>query len=295
MARPTNQSDNYNYNVESVKLMTPDGQESGWFANRRTDDQTVLGVCTEQYTNVQNKDLFGRADDIIEAHGLVPSRRSIVVSDHGAKVRGIYDFTDGLARTKGLIADVPQVGDEMGFRLMINNSFDRSLRVSFAMGLVRLVCTNGMVTIEKELELTKKHSKSIDITKLITSDKLEQALGKFKSSLDIYGRLAGVNIEQEQGLNILQRFAKQNVISEKLREGIARIWNDPTHDEDKGRNLYNLNNAVTQYLTSDVADERFEYSNRIGNQVLKSLARASKNKPAFTKLTSALPAEVVNN
>jgi hypothetical protein len=288
MARSANQTDNYNYTVESVKLFTPDGQESGWYGNRRTDDGSILGICTEQYNIVQNKDIFGKADEAIADRGLEPTSKRVVVSDGGAKVRGIYDFTNEVKKVKG-------VGDEMGFRLIVNNSFDRSLRISFQLGLLRLVCTNGMTTLEKEFDLTKKHSAQCKLDDLLTDDNLDKAFNKFEASLGVYSRLADVKLKQEEGLNVLQRLAKANTISEKLREGIAHIWNNPTYSEDKARNLYNLNNAVTQYVTENVSEDRFEYANRITSQVLRSFNRATKSKSSLTKLTSALPAPVVAN
>jgi len=290
MARTANQTDNYNYTVESVKLLTPEGEESGWFGNRRTDDGSILGICTEQYNIVQNKDIFGKADEAIADRGLTPTSKRVVVSDGGAKVRGIYDFSNEVKKVKS-------VGDDMGFRLIVNNSFDRSLRISFQLGLLRLVCTNGMTTLEKEFDLTKKHSAQCKLDELLTDDNLDKAFNRFEASLGVYDRLAQVNIKQEEGLNVLQRLAKANTISEKLREGIANIWNNPTYKEDKARNLYNLNNAVTQYVTENVAEERFEYANRINNQVLRSFNRAATNNAQFKKLTSALPvaALVANN
>ena len=182
----------------------------------------------------------------------------------------------------------------MAYRLTAQNSFDRSLRISFALGLVRLVCTNGMTTTEKEVEMVKKHSTNINIGDLITEDALDSALSKLKIGLDVYARLAGVELEQEQGLTILDNLATQKVFSEKVRESIAHIWNNPTHEEDKSRNLYNLNNAVTQHLTHDVADERFEYANRVTTNVLKRFDLASRNSNRLKKLwTPAKNSQVV--
>jgi hypothetical protein len=152
------------------------------------------------------------------------------------------------------------------------------------LGLVRLVCTNGMTTTEKEIEMVKKHSTNVNIGDIITEDALDSALAKLKNGLSVYTRLADVTLEQEQGLSILQNLTHGKVISEKLRESIAKIWNDPTHDEDKGRNLYNLNNAITQHLTHDVADTRFEYANRVTNNVLKRFDMASRNPARLKKL-----------
>ena len=114
-------------------------------------------------------------------------------------------------------------------RLTLQNSFDRSLRVSIELGMVRLVCTNGMTTMEKEVEMVKKHSRQVNIGDIISDDALDRALAKLGDSVNVFGRLAQVELEQEQGLNILQNLANGKVISEKVRESIAHIWSKPPH------------------------------------------------------------------
>jgi hypothetical protein len=282
MARNANQTSNYDYPVIQEKLFTGDGKETEWFVNRRTDTNQNLGICTEQYGLVQNADVFGAADDAIAARGLVPTDRNVYVSDNGARARLVLDFKDHTIK-------LPQVGDTLGMRLIVNNSFDRSLRLSFMLGLLRLVCTNGMKALDQEFSLTKRHSKKTSIDDLITNDALDSALDSFSKTGDTFARLANTAIEQEQGLNILQNLAKGNVLSEKVREGIAGVWNAPTYEEDSARNLYNLYNATTQHLTRDVAAERFEYSERVNTNVLKKLSAASQNETKLAKLVKALP------
>ena len=148
-------------------------------------------------------------------------------------------------------------------------------------------------TGEREVEMVKKHSTNINIGDIITEDALDKALAKLKDSLTTYGRLSQVDLTQEQGLYILQNLANAKVFSEKVRENVARIWNNPTHSEDKERNLYNLNNAVTQHITHEVADERFEYANRVTVNVLKRFDLAANNKTRLNKLWTPAKGDVV--
>ena len=290
MARNANQSDHWDYTVVTEKLFTEDGKDSGWLCNRRSDNQEVMGVCTEQYGLVNNRDLFGAADDAFKARGMVPTEKNIIVSDGGARVRGVYDFLDRQIK-------VPEVGDTLGLRLVVNNSFDRSLRLSFILGLVRLVCTNGMKTLDAEFSLTKRHSKKTSIDDLITDTALDNALDAFNKTGDMFSKLAQIKLDQDKGLNILQNLTKSNVMSEKVREGIAHVWNSPLYNEDSDRNLYNLYNAGTQYLSREVAPERFEYSERISGQLLKNFEQAYSNSAKLAKLTKAvdIPAVKVEN
>jgi hypothetical protein len=279
----------FDFTVKQVEVPHPvKGGKSGYFMNIREDNDDILGWTTERYGLVQHSDILGRADEAFENRGIDVTRK-VIVTEGGAKMRAQYDLQGDLFK-----ADVPAVGDTMAYRLTAQNSFDRSLRISFALGLVRLVCTNGMTTTEKEVEMVKKHSTNINIGDIITEDALDSALSKLKDSLSTYGRLAQTELTQEQGLVILQNLANAKVFSEKVREAIGKIWNEPTHEEDKERNLYNLNNAVTQHLTHEVADERFEYANRVTANVLKRFDLAARNSTRLNKLwTPQKNAEII--
>ena len=282
------QDQNYDYTVKQVAVPHPEtGNKSGYFMNISTDNDEILGWTSDRYGLVNNADLLDKADAAFEARGIAVTRK-VIVTEGGAKMRAQYDLSGDMFR-----AEVPQVGDTMAYRLTAQNSFDRSLRISFALGLVRLICTNGMVTMEKEVEMVKKHSRQVNIGDIISDDALDNALAKLGDSVNVYGRLAQVELEQEQGLNILQNLTNSKVISEKVRESIAHIWNSPTHDEDKDRNLYNLNNAVTQHLTHEVADERFEYANRVTTNVLKRFDMAARNPKRLEKLWTPVKSDVV--
>ena len=282
------QDQNYDYTVKQVAVPHPEtGNKSGYFMNIRADNDEILGWTSDRYGLVNNVDLLDKADAAFKARGIDVTRK-VIVTEGGAKMRAQYDLSGDMFR-----AEVPQVGDTMAYRLTAQNSFDRSLRISFALGLVRLICTNGMVTMEKEVEMVKKHSRQVNIGDIISDDALDRALAKLGESVNVYGRLAQVELEQEQGLNILQNLTNSKVISEKVRESIAHIWNSPTHDEDKDRNLYNLNNAVTQHLTHEVADERFEYANRVTSNVLKRFDMAARNPKRLETLWTPAKSDVV--
>ena len=269
----------YDFNVKQVEVPHPvRGGKSGYFMNVREDNDEILGWTTDRYGLVQHRDVIKRSDDAFKARGIDVDRK-IIVTEGGAKMRAQYDLKGDLFK-----AQVPKVGDTVAYRLTAQNSMDRSLRISYALGLVRLICTNGMTTTEKEVEMVKKHSTNINIGDIITEDALDSALAKLQKSLTAYGRLAQVELSQEQGITILQNLANGKVFSEKVREAIAKIWNEPTHEEDEDRNLYNLNNAVTQHLTHEVADSRFEYANRVTTNVLKRFDLAARNSKRLEKL-----------
>ena len=254
------------------------GNHSGWYGNVRTDTNQVLGICTEQYGKVQNSDLIGAIEEAFTNVNMTDYEKAIYSVRDGARVYARYDF---LNKTKAT-----QVGDEVGLRLTANNSFDRSCRISFSLGMVRLVCANGMVTMEDEYSMTKKHTQQVSVD--FIEDAIQNAVQAFDDGkpLQVYDRLAAKDITQAQGVRILGGLEKKNLLSTRLREGVESLWIAPTHEEDKERNLYNLLNAVTQHLTREVEDERFEYSDGINRKVLRTLDKAARQSTQFDLLVA---------
>ena len=129
---------------------------------------------------------------------------------------------------------------------------------------------------------------------LITDAALDKALGSLSKSGDVFGQLASTPLDDELGLNVLANLTKKKVMSEKVRERVAGIWSnrsDLLRSDNHDANLYNLYNAVTQHLTDEVEETRFEYANRMSNQVLKAFERSAGSQTQFAKLTKAIPVD----
>ena len=288
MSMKAKQSTEWDFEVAQIPMKYElNGKEfkSQRFANIRVDTGEELGWSSERYAIVQNRDLIERAESKFADRGIEWNKRNILSTANGSKLRAVYDLSGDMFQS-----EVPQVGDVMGYRLILQNSFDLSLRVSFALGLLRLVCSNGMQTMEKDVDMVSKHSSKLDLDNLITDKALNTALASLKDSTDVFAKLAAIQVEQEQGLNILQNItgASKRIPSEKIRERVAHIWNNPTQlrSDDRSYNLYNLYNSVTQHLT-DEYEERFEYADRISGNVLKEFSLAADNSNRLKKLIAA--------
>ena len=240
---PTQTSD-YDFTVEQVPLFDQQGRRTGFFGNQRTDNGIVLGVTSERYGIQNNAPLIERAEEAFNDQGLGDFEREVIVTGDGQRMRAVYDFKNQIKPREDR-----KKGDNMGLRLTVQNSFDRSLRVSFAMGVLRLVCTNGMTSLEREQSMTKKHSSGNGLDFL--GEALSKAIGSWDKALLTYNQLEAVEIEQQQGLNALHNLAKAGAISYRMAGAVSKIWNNPTYTEDEGRNLYNLYNAVTEHLTRE--------------------------------------------
>lgn len=270
-------TDTLNYSVETVKLLTPEGNDSGWYGNRRTDTKQVLGICTNRYSLVQNTDLVNTVENAFAENGLGEFDRKAYVMREGARVYVQYDFKNKLIK-------LPKVGDDLGLRLTLNNSFDRSCRVSFEMGTLRLACTNGLKTLDDEYSITQKHSDNLDMSKLV--EVVKGSIQAFNKSAEVFGRLAERNISNEQGNSILDTLQKRKVIAERNVDRVKVLWNAPKRDEDKARNLWTLYNAIAEFTTHQVEATSFELAQRINKGSLHVLNKATLIDSEFQRLVN---------
>lgn len=283
MSKKATQATEYNYTVNNVKLMTPDGKFSGFYGNQRSDNGEVLGVTTEQYGILQNGTLMDAAMDALSSRGLTDFERTTMVTEGGKRFFAEFTFKNKQLATK--------VGDVFGYRLTLQNSFDRSLRAAWQLGFLRLTCLNGASTMVKEFNVTAKHSSKISVSFL--GDALDKAIVNGAYALAVYDELARVAINDVQGGTILTYLEKKGkVLSGSLREDILVLWQNPKRQEDKARNLYNLYNAITEHMTHKVAAERFEYANKVSALALSALVGAARNPARLVEMVTPLPTDL---
>ena len=269
MARTTKPAqDVYDFDVHQEPLLTTDGKRTGYFGmvRRDTAEPITLGVCTEQYGVVKNADLIEMVESNLATHNKLSNYNSkkFVVRD-GSRFYASYDFPDFKTELKPMGKRAK--GDILGLRLVVNNSYDRSCRVSLSLGFLRLVCTNGMTSLSKEFSMTKRHTLAVNLD--FVGDALARATDSVESQAQVFNKLAQRALTNEQGLNLLTKLEEKDIISGKVREGIEAVWRNPQYEEDTDRNLYNLYNAATQFLTRNVSQERYEYSERVNRDLLK--------------------------
>ena len=280
MARqPIAITSDYDYTVEKVPVFTPEGKNTGSFMTRRTDNGRILKVgVTKDYNVVNNAQVYEPVKSVLADLGLTPTSERHYVIGGGARYKCRFEFKDTQV-------EIPKVGATLGFRLDLDNSFNLMHRIRTIGGGLRLVCLNGMTTLDKEHGISCKHSNKFSVDNIVSAVKDSlAAFQKLASADNPFTLMAGREVSQDQGLNILQSLTNKGAISEVRREGIARIWNDPSHNEDENRNLYNLLNAVTQFTTHEVAETNFEMSERLNTNVTRLFSRAAKDEKILTGL-----------
>jgi len=285
----------YDLTDEQIATLNDEGSDptfAGVYGNFRKGVTTALGSCSERYGIVQTPDITSDIEQIFADKGMDKWEKTVRVIGNGERNYVTYDLKgDGMTHELKRRED-RRVGDELGLRLTVKNSYDRSLRLSVQLGFLRLVCTNGMVALAKEFELTRRHQSGIDTSFL--GEGITKALGMADDQAKIFDRLAESEIKQEQGATILSNLEKKKVItSSSMKDSIEAIWNDPSYGEDNGRNLYNLYNATTQHLTRVVEPKRFELAQKVNTNVLRKLNKMSLDQNTFKSFL--LPIKVENN
>ncbi len=270
MARPTPKtSADYTFGVSQVPLYTRfNGREvaSGYYSNQRTDSGHTVGVTSEKYGLVKNSELVDIAREGFKANGLKDYDEQLFVAREGSRFFGVYDFKNEVSR-------IPRKGDEIGMRFTLNNSYDRTCRVGISIGMLRLVCENGMTSLENEQGMTARHSSTVTLGSIAGA--IDGAIAGFHRSVDNLAVMNDREITHDQGVIILNNLSQKKVLSESLKDSIEFEWNNPKREEDKARNLFNLYNATTAHLTSDVAQSRWEYAQKVDRGVLGRLSQAA--------------------
>ena len=257
------------------ELYTRDEQKAGFWGTRRTDTGQVLGVTSDKYGLLLNSDLVKTVDEVLTDKGL-DYERQITVARDGATMYGRYEFPNELRK-------VQKVGDEMGMRITIRNSYDRTSFAGLELGMLRLVCTNGMKSMRRAFGFNQKHSRKLSLDGV--SDAIDRAVKAFDTVGGEFTKLSECSINDTSGDYVLKNLTSDKILSEKLREEIVKVWLNPPFPEDKNRNLYNLYNAVTYHLTHKVEPTRFEYADKVHSNVLNRFVKATTNPTEFSKLT----------
>ena len=271
--RPT--TEEYDFPVELQKLYTRDQKPAGFWGTRRTDTGQVLRVTSDKYGLLLNTDLVKTVDEVLTGKGLDYARQLTVARD-GATMYGRYEFPNEMRK-------IQKVGDEMGMRITIRNSYDRTSFAGLELGMFRLVCRNGMKAMRRAFGFNQKHSRKLSLDGV--SDAIDRAVKAFDEVGGEFTKLSEVPVSDTIGDYVLKNLTSDKILSEKLREEIVKVWLNPPFPEDKKRNLYNLYNAITFHLTHKVEPTRFEYADKVNSNVLNRFVKASNSKADFGKLS----------
>lgn len=249
-----------NYRVKQQKVYDRAGRLiKGYSGNFRADTGECLAITSDKYKIVHHQDALDAVQSCLDFGDY---KRKLYSIKDGRRLYAVYDFNDQRQQI--------QAGDDVGFRLLLKNSYDGSCGVDLAAGLLRIICTNGMVVMARDNHVTRQHRSrgggEIDLGFL--SETIEQSKMQWTASVEFFKAMSNTPITQREGIEMVESMVKDAVIAKVHAEEIKKIWDKPTYDLDNSRSTYNLYNAVTQYLTP-LAEDKFEQVQRTSRKVLQ--------------------------
>ena len=190
-------------------------------ANIRSSDHTILGVVSDHYKIVQNREAFSFIDGLLESEIEKVTFESAGSLNHGKRV--------------WMLAHLPAkkiLGDEIVPYLVFTNSHDGSQAITAALTPTRVVCQN---TLTLALN-TAKRSWSIRHMGDIEEKKKDAAI------------TLGLTAKYMEGLEIKAEEYQQMKISKKMLEQIIDIVFPVNEKEDSDREKRNIFNLRNQFL-----------------------------------------------
>ena len=235
------------WEVIQKDVYTGDGSQiAGYKANIRSSDNTALGIVSDKYKVVQNKDAFQFTDDLLGA--------GVTYETAGALQGGRKVWMLAIMPERYIIA-----GDEIAPYLVIMNSHDGSSGIKVAMTPVRVVCQN---TLNLALSTAKrtwatKHTENVMSRVHEARDTLmlaERYMGELGRGIDA---LSKIKLPDRKVMEFLAEFfpvtedqteAQKRNNSRLLEDLKSRYWEAPDL-RDIGNNGYRFVNAVSDFAT----------------------------------------------
>ena len=235
------------WNVVQREVYTDDNiHVPGYKVNVRDSDNTPLGIVTDKYKIVQNREAFKFTDDLL---------------GEGVRYETAGALQDG--RRVWMLAKMPEnyiiAGDKIEPYFLITNSHDGSSGIKACMTPIRVVCNNtlNLALNQAKRIWTTRHTENIRARMneaqetLFMADSYMAALGKEIDSL------CRIRISDQKVMQYMSEFfpvtedmtdvqRKNNL---KLLNNMKRRYFDAPDLMDVGKNGYRFINAVSDFAT----------------------------------------------
>jgi phage/plasmid-like protein (TIGR03299 family) len=218
----------------------------------RRDTGAILGVVGLDYEPVQNWQKLAPALPLIEAGGTLARAGTL---RGGRKVWVEIDV-----KVEGEVLR----GDVVKHRLLIASSHDGSMSLRIQDQLVRLVCTNGMTSVETGASVSLRHTATVHDRLAQMAQLVAAARMRFEGAMAQYRALASRRLSAVETVEYVRAvFAPPRTEARQLTDGAPtgeRVANRVIElvETGRGSGIYGVRgtawgayNAVTQYLTHD--------------------------------------------
>lgn len=236
-----------NWNVIQEPIFTGENEPiRGYKANIRDSDRRVLGVVTDRYKVIQNREAFAFTDELL---------------GQGVRYETAGSLQDG--KKVWLLAHMPHEyiisGERISPYLLFSNTHDGSGAIKVALTPIRVVCNN---TLNLALSTAKRSWSMIhtgDIRSkmqeardtLFMAERYMDELGKEFEALRLK-KLSDQKVMEyiEILLPVEDGSTPQQIKNiERLREDMKIRYFDAPDLQDTGKNAYRFINAVSDFAT----------------------------------------------
>ncbi|MDE7246667.1 MAG: DUF945 domain-containing protein [Lachnospiraceae bacterium] len=219
---------------------------SGYKVNTRSTDNTALGIVSDRYKVVQNKDAFQFTDDLL-GEG--------VTYETASALQG--------GRKAWMLARMPHryiiAGDEIAPYLVVMNSHDGSSGIKVAMTPIRVVCQNtlNLALSSAKRVWTTKHTENV----MGRIHEAQETLMLAEAYMGELGRgiddLSKIKLTDKKAMEFMKEFFPVgNDLSDAQRKNNLRMldnlkawyWDAPDLSN-IGKNGYRFVNAVSDFAT----------------------------------------------
>lgn len=247
---------NLNYEVAKTPIFIQPNLEVGKeqfediFATYRTDTNQPLGIVTNKYQIVQNKDAFTFFDPIID-------RGEAIYQTAGVLGKGERVFI-----TAKLPEDILVAGEKVEQYLLITNGHDGKNAVKVGFTPIRVVCNNTLTAALGDL----KNSYTINhynnpLNQLKEAHKVMGLASQYMTDVaNIFEDMADTRLSDEQMMTFLEEIfvnkdyvEKKEKVSTRAKNSVSKIFEfaktHPTQITPSTQNtLYGVYNAVSGYF-----------------------------------------------
>jgi hypothetical protein len=214
----------------------------------------VLGIVGDNYRVITNAELFERVDHAIHTNLNSSAIDTMQIIDKASR---------GYART---FRDIrfPEISrsittsrhkTDVGFRIIIDNSFDGSGSVKILLGAIDFFCTNGMVHGSYDV-FKKVHKGSNEIPSF--DGLFIKALEQYTNKMELYQTWASKELKNQS----VHRFIETLFPNENTKKNINLPYNKMgdnllsqyiTEADTRGHNVWAMYSAMTYYASHDSA------------------------------------------
>jgi phage/plasmid-like protein (TIGR03299 family) len=236
------------WKVVQRAIITEDGITiDGYKANVRDIDNKILGVVTDRYKVVQNKEAFAFTDDLL---------------GNGVRYETAGSLQEG--RKTWMLAKLPNeyimLGDRISPYLVFSNTHDGSGAIRVAMTPIRVVCQN---TLNLALSTATRSWSTIHTGDIRSKlDDARQTIFMAEKYMDYLGKefeiLNKIRLSDSKVIELINLLlplddANTSAIQERnvirLRNDMKSRYFDAPDLTDVGRNGYRFVNAVSDFAT----------------------------------------------